>query len=669
MSESTPELPRIPGYAVEAELGSGGMATVYRARQVALDRPVAIKVLRAYGRDAEQLMRRFEQEAKLIAALDHPGIVAIFEVTRTVSGEPCYVMPLLAKGNLAARPRPMAEHEVRPIIARLLEALGHAHAAGVVHRDVKLENVLFDVRDQPLLADFGVALKLSGERMTRHGLAVGSSQTMSPEQARGEAVDGRSDLYSVGCIAFELLTGRPPFEGDDFLQVAFKHQQDPVPDLPPRLAHWQGWFERALAKQPAQRYGDAAAMAAAMDAIAPPSDVATMKMSVQQIKALEARDAPRQRWRWWLLAILLAGLGLLWLLYELGAPPPGEAQPAPSTAAIDSEGMAIERLIAAGALFPPAQPNAAEALAPLFQSEPVPAVALDLRDALLQAAAQRFELASAEQRVEWVPAWADFVAATRASSHPSVRASVNLLEQAWAPALSRARETRDRAEVKAWLAAAQALPEPSTGFAESLALVAKFPAYGESFRDAQGPALLLAPAARVSGLGQSLAVSARKISRGEYQAFVAATGHRPARCAGERRNPVEAGAAEAVVCVNLADAEAYAAWLSERSGRRYRLPQVAEWKALRSHAAAEPEAMPRDFASTPEEWTASCELKPIGSVRKAVVNLGRMLQGKDKEQGTMVCDGQYVIGASGERSIDADSTRRDLGFRVVREIR
>jgi hypothetical protein len=79
--------------------------------------------------------------------------------------------------------------------------------------------------------------------------------------------------------------------------------------------------------------------------------------------------------------------------------------------------------------------------------------------------------------------------------------------------------------------------------------------------------------------------------------------------------------------------------------------------------------MPRDFASTPEEWTASCELKPIGSVRKAMVNLGRMLQGKDKEQGTMVCDGQYVIGASGERSIDADSTRRDLGFRVVREIR
>ena len=268
-STQHPDLPRIPGYAVEMALGSGGMATVYRARQRALDRPVAIKVLRAYGREASELMQRFEQEAKLIAALDHPNIVAIYEVTRTEDGDACYVMPLFEHGDLASRPKPMAESEIRRVLLAVLDALGHAHAKGVVHRDVKPANVLFDARGKPLLADFGVALKVqSRERLTSHGRTVGSSETMSPEQARGDPVDGRSDLYSVGCLAFELLTGYPPFTGDDFLQVALRHQQEPVPRLPQRLAHWQPFIDCALAKTPDQRYADAAAMSAALESIA-----------------------------------------------------------------------------------------------------------------------------------------------------------------------------------------------------------------------------------------------------------------------------------------------------------------------------------------------------------------------------------------------------------------
>ena len=263
------DLPQIEGYAVEAQLGAGGMSTVYRGRQLALDRPVAIKLLRAYGPDAEELRRRFEQEAKLIAALDHPQIVAIYEVTHTAAGEACYVMPLFAHGDLASRPRPMAEDEIRRVLSQVLEALGHAHAHGVVHRDVKPENVLFDARGKALLADFGVAITTSRQtRLTQAGRTVGSSHTMSPEQARGEVVDGRSDLYSVGCMAYELLVGTPPFDGPDFLSIALKHQQDPVPRLPSGQAHWQAFFDRALAKRPEYRFPDATAMITALAATA-----------------------------------------------------------------------------------------------------------------------------------------------------------------------------------------------------------------------------------------------------------------------------------------------------------------------------------------------------------------------------------------------------------------
>lgn len=127
------EHPQIAGYAIEAALGAGGMATVYRGRQLALDRPVAIKILRAYGREAEELHQRFAQEARLIAALDHPHIVAIYEVTRTADGDACYVMPLLTE-DLEHRPKPMPQAEIRRVLKAVLDALGHAHQKGVVHQ-------------------------------------------------------------------------------------------------------------------------------------------------------------------------------------------------------------------------------------------------------------------------------------------------------------------------------------------------------------------------------------------------------------------------------------------------------------------------------------------------------------------------------------------------------
>lgn len=694
MQAETSDLPNIPGYAVESALGSGGMATVYRGRQLALDRPVAIKVLRAYGREAGELNQRFEQEAKLIAALDHPNIVAIFEVTRTSDGDACYVMPLFEHGDLDQRPKPMPDGEIKRVLRAVLEALGHAHGKGVVHRDVKPANVLFDARGTPLLADFGVALKVANvERLTSHGRTVGSSQTMSPEQARGEVVDGRSDLYSVGCLAFELLLGYPPFPGDDFLAVALRHQQDPIPRLPKRLSYWQTFFDRALAKRPDDRYANAAEMSAALESIGQP------------------RAAPTGPPRRLLAFAASAGLGLLALLWWWQAPSTDAvsdaanavAAPAAATSDID---LAIEQ----GRWFDGSANSADALLAPQFATEPVDAAAVDRRDLLLDRASAGLIAADDAALTQRLPIWQKFVTATQAAEVPPVRAVVAALEARWRPALERARSQRDRAEARAELGLGLLLPGQSPEFAALLELVSRFPARGEPFRDGDGPELLLIPGGRLSGIAAPFAVTRFEITRADYLRFVDATRRSAASCrdggrAMSWRAPgFEQTGADPVVCVSYADASAYAAWLSQQSGRVYRLPTLTEWRTLSAAAGNEScgnlrgenancqdryrhtspagrfgsvTDMPGDFTGNVREWTATCEFQEIGAVRRAMANFGRFLQGKERDAGGRVCVGRYVAGSGwrdtvvdrAAESADEDSAAVDRGFRLIREIR
>ena len=700
MSAVDPDLPSVPGYAIEATLGSGGMATVYRARQLALDRPVAVKVLRAFGRDAVELNQRFEQEAKLIAALDHPNIVAIFEVTRTVAGDACYVMPLLAHGDLASRPKPMPESEIKRILRALLGALGHAHAKGVVHRDVKPANVLFDARGTPLLADFGVAFKVaSTSRLTSHGRTVGSSQTMSPEQARGEAVDGRSDLYSVGCLAFELLTGSPPFDGDDFLVVALKHQQEPLPRLSSGFAHWQPFFDRALAKSPQDRFSDAAEMVAALDQVGQPPSV---RVGSSPMPAPNARTAP-------LLMVLTLALLAALVWWWRGDSAPSLTAAGPGNAANEPY-AAVAAAIARQHWFDGSADSADALLAPRFAEQPFDAAAIDWRDQLLDRSSPALLTVDDAVLSNRLPLWANFVTTTHASQLPPVRAAVVALEQRWQPALERARAQRDRAEALAELALARSLPAASTQFEQLVSLISSFPARGEPFRDGNGPELLLIPGGRLAGYAAPFAVSRFEITRADYLRFADASGRKPASCrdGGEARSwrapGFEQSSSDPVVCVTHADAVAYAAWLSQQSGRVYRLPSLAEWNALSAAARVDScgnlrgdnpdcedgfrhtapvgrfrsaEAMPADLIGNVREWTSSCEFKEIGAVRKAMSNFGRFLQGKERDTSGRVCVGRYVAG-SGWRDVeidrpaesaDADSAAVDRGFRVLREIR
>lgn len=695
MTSAAPDLPRVPGYAIEAVLGSGGMATVYRGRQLTLDRPVAIKLLRAYGRDAEELNRRFEQEAKLIAALDHPNIVAIYEVMRTEAGDACYVMPLLAHGDLASRPRPVPEAEVKRVLGAILEALGHAHSKGVVHRDVKPENVLFDARGTPLLADFGVALKIeSRERLTAHGRAVGSSLTMSPEQARGEVVDGRSDLYSVGCMTFEMLTGQSPFDGDDFLAVALKHQQDPVPRLPPALRHWQDFVDCALAKSPSDRYANAGAMLGALESIA-------------RAPVADSPAAAPARRRWPAVAggaALLLALLLAWQWRPMATG--GDS----ASAAPAQQSDAVSASIAAGNGFDGSPQSAAVLLAPQFAASVVDASALDQRDRLLDAAGKALASADASVLAAQLPNWAAFVAQTAATDTPAVRELVAKLEQRLRPALERAHDARDRSLAAAELTLAQALPAPSLEFAKLVDDLARFPASGEPFRDGDGPELLLIGAGRLSGYSAPFAVTRTEITRADYARFVQATGRANGRCrengrAVNWRDPGFAQTeADPVVCVSYADVTAYAAWLSQRSGRAYRPLALAEWRALDQAArvgncanlsgqnaacgdqfrATAPVAqfvaaagMPVDLTGNVREWTQSCEYQEIGAVRRTLSNFGRWLQGKERDASGRICVGRYVAGsgwrdADSERaasSVDEDQAAVDRGFRLLREIR
>ena len=257
----------IPGYRIIRRLGLGGMATVYLAIQESLTRLVAVKVL-AGDRAGEDTVQRFENEARTIARLDHPHIVSIYDVGRTSAGQIYYTMPYLPNGDLATRNLREDPLRVLEIMRALAEALGCAHDQGIVHRDVKPENVLFDKFDRPLLADFGIALSGAYQpRVTREGATIGSSGYMSPEQARGQALDGRSDFYSLGVVCYELLTGEMPFRGPDALAIALAHIEKPVPRLPVTRRVWQPLIDRALAKLPEARFQSAEELLAALEVV------------------------------------------------------------------------------------------------------------------------------------------------------------------------------------------------------------------------------------------------------------------------------------------------------------------------------------------------------------------------------------------------------------------
>ena len=285
---------RLGHYRIVGLLGRGGMADVYRAEDERLGREVALKAVPPeFARDPERV-ERFEQEVRAAARLTHPNIVTVYEFGQG-EGQHFYTMALMPGGDLKARirahPDGMPAAEARAVAAAMARALDYAHRQGFVHRDVKPENILFGEDGAPQLTDFGIARAMSsGARMTATGMSIGSPHYMSPEQARGKAVDGRSDLYSLGVVLYEMLTGRVPFDAGDTLAVAYAHVNDPAPDLPAKLASWQPMLGRLLSKSPDERYGSAGELAEILASDALPPAPARRVMPGRRDAGLAARS-------------------------------------------------------------------------------------------------------------------------------------------------------------------------------------------------------------------------------------------------------------------------------------------------------------------------------------------------------------------------------------------
>ncbi|NQD93103.1 protein kinase [Pseudomonas sp. CrR25] len=256
----------IPGYQVERELGDGAMATVYLATQRSLERKVALKIMAAALAADQSFCERFLREGKTLARLSHPHTVTIHDIGNV--GNFYYMaMEYLPNGTLKERiAEGLSAEQGLVYLKQIASALGYAHAQGLVHRDVKPANILFRADGTAVLSDFGIAKSLEDRtQFTQAGFAVGTPSYMSPEQARGQQIDGRADLYALGVVFYEILTGKLPYVGADSLSTALAHLTEPLPELPIEQGRYQPILSKLLAKDPGERYADAAALIAALD--------------------------------------------------------------------------------------------------------------------------------------------------------------------------------------------------------------------------------------------------------------------------------------------------------------------------------------------------------------------------------------------------------------------
>lgn len=751
----TSVMPDIPGYRVMRRIGKGGMSFVYLAVQESLDRQVAIKITAPEILRDEISKQRFEQEARTIAKLEHPCIVGIYEVGRSPQGLMYYVMPYLSKGHLGQRDLRNDEARIIAVLRSLLSALGYAHTRGIVHRDVKAENVLFDNADRPVLADFGIALPFrSSTRITNVGFAVGSAAYMAPEQARGDNVDGRADLYAVGVLAYEMVTGHLPFQANDALALAVMHAHDPIPPLPSNRRHWQPFISLAMAKTKEQRFRNAEQMLSALDELerrhrlGPGSGESapepTLPAPGRTTGETPATPRPLVRWLGAGAAALLVAAGAAWwmasgeqapdfLTVEGGAPtvvddPIGSvaiaagAAPAPAgtgTAPLATDPAATPAEPASAAPTPDAVATAKAAfVSQALPYDPRVPAARELAAAQRQITRLRLSTPAGDNAIESLLA-----ARSLAPRDPALARLEATLINAFGTQIDKALDDDDNANAVAlWQRAQRYVEQAALGDSEAwttlvdaragaverrLAAAAsrrsarelkratdEIALYGldeSRFADAiraARVALLPRPGARLEGGGPAmrlitaptqarpgLAAMETEVTRGDFLAFVQATGRPVSRCRGgflERRTWNDPGftqtARDPAVCVTAADAEAFAQWRGQRDGVRYRLPTAADWGQLAQGAAG-------DCAGTRLNCDRREGTVPVGDGKASALglvdvggNVREWLAGGRQTAGAgwRTNAGQARAGAT--QAVSDERGQDDLGFRLVREV-
>ena len=311
-------------YRLEAKLGSGGMSTVYLARDETLDRPVAVKVMHREMSEQEDQLQRFRQEARAVAKLTHPNVVAVIDAGED-GGHPYIVFEYVKGETLKQRISRIGALDTQEAIAYAIEVargLSVAHARQMVHRDIKPQNVLIDEEGRAKLTDFGISRQLEQQGMTATGRVLGTTDYVAPEQAMGQGIDPRSDIYSLGVVLYEMLVGQVPFHADSQVGVAMKHVNEDLPDVQRRRPEVSAAValvvERATAKNPDERYQEIGEMIDDLETALEVEAARAGSTTGEATSILDAVPAPkrklsgRARWSWAaILALLLVAGGTL----------------------------------------------------------------------------------------------------------------------------------------------------------------------------------------------------------------------------------------------------------------------------------------------------------------------------------------------------------------------
>jgi TonB family protein len=284
-------------YEILAELGRGGMAIVFKAKEKQLDREVAIKVLPFSLAFDKEFVERFQREARTSAKLEHPNIIPIYRVGK--SGRVIYFVMKFLRGkplsNVLAERGSLPPGEIKKILAEVGRALAYAHKKEIVHRDIKPDNIMFDEHGHAVVTDFGIAKAASGGKLTGTGMSIGTPHYMSPEQAKAQPLDGRSDIYSLGVVAYQCLTGSVPFDGEDSFSIGYKHimEEIPTPALEnPEKRQLFDIVRKMMAKTPAQRFQNAEELVSVLEGGRSVSFTTDATMAMPSLTGARLASAP-----------------------------------------------------------------------------------------------------------------------------------------------------------------------------------------------------------------------------------------------------------------------------------------------------------------------------------------------------------------------------------------
>ena len=568
----------IPGYRIHSVLGYGGMSTVYLAEQESLGREVALKVMSEALAGDPTYTKRFLKEARIIARLNHPHIITVYDYG--VAHSLHYIaMEHVNGGDLFRRVKQGIQvREIFDVVIQTCRALNFAHSKGYIHRDIKPGNILFREDGTVVLSDFGLAKGLSDStQVTAAGMTMGTPAYMSPEQAFGETVDARSDLYSMGCVLFFMLTGDKPFVAENPVALAMKHLRDPVPLLPEAYSWLQPVIDRFLAKNPDERFQSGDEVIDELQRLLD-EDTQTPVLPVRMDRSVKQADP---------------GVVEFSLVDDT-----------PSMRDVPSKEEISDIL---GVRTPVVGPSIGE-----HDVNPIPAFpdrsqVLDPRQILRGVdAADKVEQFRDSVREQALPA----------AVNPDSSAHLTMIEAGSGAVPTPQRRTRTGVLVGAVAGAIVIGTLANIGFTMYLSGQQRFvPDSTEAeeiarfeqnrwtaeqreivrFRDAlqvggQGPEMVVVPPgqftmgdlsgrygasaqpARQVTIPRSFAIAAREVTFDQYDRFAKATGRTLPQDRGWGRGD------KPVIYVSWEDATAYAAWLSEQTGREYRLPSEAEWE-------------------------------------------------------------------------------------------